>query len=269
MGQLPGTKNQIEKSFVDVFGSLFRFSVWANLGFRDIKSRYRRSLIGPFWITISMGAMILATGVLFSQLFNTDITEFLPFIAIGFILWTYLNSSLIEGSTSFIDAGTMIHQTNIPLTIHLLRVLSRNVIVFGHNVVIFFAVCLYFRIPPSLNWLLALLGFFLVTVTLFGLSLFLATLSARFRDVPQIIASIMQMVFFVTPVIWQPSLMPDRNVVLVYNPFYHFYEVVRSPLLNQPVDQLSWFVVGGLSILGLVFSFFCFSAARRKIAYWV
>ena len=263
------TQSQLVKSSADFFGSLANVHVWFGLGLRDVKSRYRRSVIGPFWITISMGAMILATGILFSQLFNTELTEFLPFIAIGFILWTYLNSALFDCSTSFIDAGAMIHQTNMALSIHLLRVISRNFIIFAHNLLIFFLVCIYFQIPPSMDWLLSILGLALVTLNLVSFGLLLATLSARFRDIPQIVSSIMQMVFFVTPVIWQPSLIPNRNFVLVYNPFYHFYEVVRSPLLNQPVDPLSWIVVCGLGLLTTMLSFAVFTAARRKIAYWV
>ena len=120
----------------ELIEALKRSPLVATLGWHDIRARYRRSLIGPFWLTISMGVMIASIGIVFGRIFKTPMEEYLPFLASGIIFWTFLSSSIIDGSSAFINAHGMIRQLALPLHIHTLRVLWRNIIILIHNILI-------------------------------------------------------------------------------------------------------------------------------------
>jgi ABC-2 type transport system permease protein/lipopolysaccharide transport system permease protein len=98
---------------------------------------------------------------------------------------------------------------------------------------------------------------------LFGLT------SARFRDVPQIAASITQVLFFITPIIWMPDMLPDRALLLDMNPAFHLLEIVRAPMLGALPDVESWFIAGTTTVLGWLVAITVYTIYRWRIAYWV
>ncbi len=261
--------SQWMRALADIASGAGAIHLWGKLGWLDIAQRYRRSAIGPFWLTISMGVMIVSMGALFAGLFKTDIHDYLPFIAISFILWGFIASAVTEGCTAFIAADALIKQSNLPLSLHVFRGVWRNLIILAHNSVIFALLAVYFRMTPSWTWLLAPVGAAFIAVNAVWAGLLLGALSARFRDVPQIAASIMQVFFFLTPIIWQPALVPDRTYILDYNPFYHFLEIVRTPLLGQMPALASWAAVLAMTFSGGAASIAFFALTRRRIAYWV
>src|SRR4051812_1721789 len=77
----------------DILGGLAAWRLWSMLGWLDIRQRYRRSMLGAFWLTISMGVMVMALGTLYSSLFKVEINEFLPFIAAGLTIWGFLSTA--------------------------------------------------------------------------------------------------------------------------------------------------------------------------------
>src|SRR5258708_94942 len=142
----------------DIVSSLKRYSLAGMLGWQDVRQRYRRSAVGPFCLTISMGAMIGSIGVVFRHIFKTPMSGFLPFLAAGMILWGLVSSVINEGCTGFIAAEGIIKQLPIPLNVHILRLLWRNLIIFAHNLVIFPLVLLAVGRPLNLNALISIPG---------------------------------------------------------------------------------------------------------------
>ncbi len=251
--------------------SFHRISLVSILGWHDIRCRYRRSIIGPFWLTISMGVMISSIGIVFGQIFNTSIDEFLPFLATGIILWAFITGMINEGCTAFIDSEEMIKQLNIPFFIYIFRVLWRNILILAHNILILPLV--FFVMDKSIETvaLWAIPGFLLVALSLSWMAMLFAMLCARYRDLPQIIASVLQMAFYLTPIIWMPSLLPDRIGlnILQFNPFYHLLELIRAPLLGVEPSMTSWFFVLAMAILGWGLTLFFFSRLHKSVAYWL
>lgn len=245
------------------------WQVWGLLGWQDIRQRYRRSRIGPFWLTISMGVMVGSLGLLYAGLFKLPVADYLPFLAIGFIVWGLISALITDGCSAFISAEGTIKQVRMPLSIHVYRVVWRNLIIFAHNIVIFVVVAVIFSIWPGWAGLLALPGLALVCLNGLWAGLLLGLVSARFRDVPQIVASVVQVAFFLTPIIWKPELLPERAHVLVLNPFYHFVRLVREPLLGQVPGALSWLFVLGVTVAGFAVTFAMYRRYRWRIAYWV
>ena len=265
----PPTASQTELAIRDlVLGARARH-LWGLLGWQDIRRRYRRSVLGPFWLTISMGVFVAALGTLYGSLLRVELSVYVPYLALGFIVWTLVASSFTEGCVAFTGAEGIIKQTTQPLSVHVYRIVWRNVIVFFHNAVIFVVVALVFSHWPGWTGLLALPGLVLVCVSCVWAGLLLAIVSARFRDVPPLVASLMRVMFFLTPIIWMPSLLPGRALLLELNPFYHFLELVRAPLLGQAPGLVSWLAVAGIALGGWLLTFVMFRRYRRRIAYWI
>lgn len=254
-----------------ILSSFKKLSLIATLGWHDIRGRYRRSVIGPFWLTISMGVMIASIGIVFGQIFNTPMNEYLPFLTAGIILWTFITGTINEGCTGFIEAEGMIKQLPIPLFVHILRVLWRNLLILAHNILILPLTLLVIGKGIGLEALLAIPGLLLVALCLSWVALLFAMLCARYRDLAQIVASVLQVAFYLTPIIWMPSLLPDRMgaAVLQFNPFFHLIELLRAPLLGTAPSVTSWLVVLVIAVVGWGFTLLFFSRLRHRVAYWL
>ena len=270
---LPPAPSQTELALLDILQGARARHLWGLLGWQDIRRRYRRSVLGPFWLTLSMGVLVATLGTLYGTLLKVEFAVYVPFLALGFIVWTLISGLITDGCAAFTSAESIIKQTNLPLSVHVYRMVWRNLLTFCHNAAIFFVVAAVFSIWPGWTGLLALPGLVLLCLNGMWLGLFLGIVSARFRDVPPIVASVVRIAFFVTPIIWMPELMSSRaamlGLVLDLNPFFHFLELVRAPLLGQVPGLLSWLAVSGMTLGGWLATFALFRRYRRRIAYWV
>ena len=118
------TPSRASQAVVDIVGGMRDYHLWGLLAWQDIRQRYRRSTIGPFWLTISMGALVGGLGMLYAGLFRLQIADYLPFVAAGFVLWGFVSGVINEGCTAFIDAAAIIKQMRLPLSVHVFRVVS-------------------------------------------------------------------------------------------------------------------------------------------------
>jgi ABC-type polysaccharide/polyol phosphate export permease len=257
--------------WIDIFAALRGYELAGVLGWQDIRRRYRRSLLGPFWLTISMGILIGSLGFIFGNLFDTSMKEFLSFLTLGLILWTFIATVLTEACTGFTEAEAMIKQISLPLFTHILRILWRNLIIFAHNIVIFPIVLLIFWVPLRATALLSVVGLVLLILNLSWMSLILAVFCTRYRDIRQIIINLLQVSFYLTPIIWMPQLLPKRaNIILLNaNPFFHLIEIIRAPLLGTPPSVLNWQIGILLALAGWGGTILFYGQFRSRIAYWL
>jgi lipopolysaccharide transport system permease protein len=242
------------------------------LGLADIKLRYRGSILGPFWLTISTGIMIGAMSFLYAELFHADIHTYLPYLTVSLLFWNYLSMLVTDGCACFTQSDSLIKGTRMPFTVHALRSLIRNTIVLAHNLVVLIGVFLIMQISVSLYTLWAIPGLLLWLIDAFAISLLFGAFCARFRDVPQIIASVLQIAFFITPIMWNANLLEGRqgfDLLISYNPFYYLLEITRAPLLGMPLT--ADVVAKALIVSGVItaVSAVAFARARGRIAYWV
>lgn len=255
----------------DITAAVQRYQLVGVLGWQDIRQRYRRSALGPFWITIGMAVMIATIGIVFGQIFKTPLYDFFPFLAIGTILWSFISTVIAEGGMGFIASEAIVKQLPIPLFVHILRMLWRNLLILAHNIVIFPLVLVAVGRPLGWVALLSVPGLALTTLNLGWIALVLGVLCTRYRDLPQIITSVLQVVFYITPIMWLPKLLPSRAGAYLVdsNPFYHMLEVVRAPLLGQFPSTLNWTVSAALAVLGWTFALFVYGRYKHRIAYWL
>ena len=170
---------------------------------------------------------------------------------------------------SFVAGEGIIKQVSLPLSIHVYRMVWRNLIIFFHNIVIFGVVAIFFAIWPGWVALLAIPGLAIISFNGVWAGLLLGLVSTRFRDVPQIVTSIVQLAFFLTPILWKPELLPNRVIVVDFNPFYHLVELVRAPLLGQFPEISSWLAALAITLLGWIVTFGMYARYRWRIPYWL
>jgi lipopolysaccharide transport system permease protein len=242
------------------------------LSFMDIKLRYRGSLLGPFWLTLSTAVMIGAIGFLYAGLFHQDVAKYLPYLSISLVFWTFLSTLTGEGGTSFTAVEGMIRAQRMPFSLHAARVVMRNLFILAHNLVVIVVVFAIFRVVPSPAVISIIPALLLWLVDGMAVCLLLGVFGARFRDIPPIIGSIVQIAFYVTPVLWSPTMIMHRHIgrlLVEWNPFYALLQILRGPLLGLPLEPAVWGVALGYSALLLVLSALVFTRARARITYWV
>ena len=264
-----GLDNATATAIADIVSGALLWRLWGRLGWNDILQRYRRSLLGPLWLTASMAIMVVALGVLYAELFKTPVDRLMPYLSVGVVIWTLVSSFLTEAGSLFTSSESYIKQIRLPYSVYVYRSCWSKLIIFAHNAIIYFGVLLYFEIWPGAIALLALPGLLLVLLNGALMSLCIGMVSARFRDIPQVIGSLVQIAFFVTPIFWTPDLLQGRTFVLDFNPFYHLVEIVRGPLLGTVPSGENYLAVALITVVNAVVAGAFFIRFRARISYWI
>jgi len=265
-------RSPLAAAFFDLVEGGRRWYLWSLLGWHDIRQRYRRSVIGPFWITLSMGILVAALAFVYSGLFKENVSSLLPYLAAGFIFWGLISTSMNESCAAFTSAENVIRQTPMPLVVHVLRVIARNFVIFLHNLSIWVIVAVWLSIPPTWETLLVLPGIVIICANLAWLGLVLAIICARFRDVVQIVMNVTQIAFFITPIMWRPDYVEQgrtRQFLVEGNPFHHLLAIGRDPLLGVAPGLESWIYCGIMLVVGWLLAVAVFLRYRRYVAYWL
>ncbi len=258
-----------QEALDDLLQGALKYELWSRMAFHEIRQRFRRSLLGPFWLTLSMGIMVGALGLVFGAIFKQDVQQSLPYISTGLIFWGLLTSCINEGTTAFIGSESYIRNVPLPISLHIYRMLARNLIIWGFNMAIYIVVLLIFKINPGYSVFLFFPAFVLFVANLFWIVIFVSVLSTRFRDIPQVVANLLQVIFFVTPVWWSVTSLPNRPAFVSLNPLYHLMEIVRAPLLGERPNPESWLVAIALLLVGSGLAAYLYRRAYARISYWV
>jgi lipopolysaccharide transport system permease protein len=250
---------QMRTTIRDVFRSARMWHIWTRLGVQDIRLRYRRSALGPAWVFVNLAVLVLAIGFIYANLLGQDPRGFIPYLTVGLVMWGYLTNSIVEGGNAFVNSEGYIKQISLPIYVYVFRAF----VAVGLNTLItlcaFVIVVIIYRVPISLGTLFAVPGLLLVMAASLMLITIFAHLNTRFRDVAHMASVGMQVLFYVTPVIFPADLLRRRrnlSYVIELNPMYHLIEVVRHPLLiATPADWHNYAAVG------LVLAVLCTGAA--------
>ena len=263
----------LNEALPDIWRGARRFELYTLLAWTDVKNRYRRTRLGPFWLTISMGLFIVAVGLLYSVIFANRGSDYIPYFGTGVIVWAFINSTISEQSDVFISGAPIIQNINVPRSIFIFRVLVSTLIVLGHNTVIIIILAVIFRMPINATIISALMGVALIGLNGVFVGMSIGTVCARYRDLPHMIASFLQITFFLTPIIWQTSIVEHSNkwvFLILLNPFYHFVEIVRSPIVSGEVaPTTSWVVVILFTMIFGVLATSIYAARVRRLGLWL
>jgi len=256
-------------AFADIVDGAKLWRLACMLGWFDIRLRYRGSMLGPLWLTLSTAVLVGALGVLYSTLFKMALRDYLPFLAISQILWSFISTTVAEGCTCFTSVDAVVRSVRMPFVLHAMRSVVRNVAVMAHNLIVIVVVYAYFDLWPGLNLLLTIPAMLLWLLNALAVTLLLGAFCARFRDVGPIVGSVMQIMFFVSPVIWKPEQLGQAAVYLPLNPFYSLLEIMRSPLLGTHASGLVWISACLYTLLLGAGTWAFFVRARGRLAFWL
>ena len=224
-------------------GIFDHFRIWFMLGMNDVRMRYRRSFLGPFWATISMAVTIAALAFVYSSIFKIDLKVYVPLVGISYIVWGYIATSINEAATVFIESANLIQTSNINFATYIFRTMLRNFVFFLHNLVLVPFIYLIFDQKISLEILLLFPGIIIFMLNIFWISAVVGFISARYRDMPQIINALVQIGFFVSPIMWRRSQISDHLAnFLDWNFFAIFLDLMRAPLLSETIESRIWIV---------------------------
>ena len=253
----------------DVRGAIELWPLWVRLGWNDILYRYRRSTLGPFWFTASMAITIVALGSVYSQVLRLPARELMPHVCVGLIVWAFMNSTVLEAGDLFTGSESYIKHVKLPYSLYVFRFVLSKTIIFAHDFPIYLATIAYFGIWPGPVAFYAIPGFLLLVINGVLITISLGMASARFRDIPRIIASLSQIVFLITPIIWVPGLLGERSYLAEANPFFHLIELIRAPLLGSAPSKHTLIAAVAITFTNLLVAGVLFTRYRNRIAYWI
>jgi ABC-type polysaccharide/polyol phosphate export permease len=268
--QGPIVHTEYDKAIGDIIDGVSSWRLWGRLGWQDVKRRYRRTLIGPFWTTLSLAIFMLSLGFVWAALWKQDPKTYLPFLAAGLIPWTLFASVISEGSGTYAANSSIITQLRFPYSALVCTVVWRNLIVFFHNLLIYVPIALYGGIPVNENTLLVVPGLLLFAINGIWISTLLSLACTRYRDFTPLVTSMLQISMFVTPIFWNPSQLGGEASRLVqYNIIYHYIDAIRAPLLGKAPSLVTWEAIFIATVVGWTTTLILYSRFRRRIAYWI
>lgn len=272
----PSQSKTLKAAWSDLVRGFNQHELWLQLGWQDIKQRYRRSVLGPLWITIATGVMAAALGLLYSVLFKIPVAQFLPHVTVGLIMWNFISGCIKEGSDVFIDNEGLIKQLPSALSVHVYRLVWKQTLFLAHNMVIWVILMLIFPRPLGWDILLAIPALALLIVNGVWVSMFFGIIATRYRDVSPLLEAGTQLLFYVTPIVWttqtlyeQGGAVSERAKLAQLNPLYHYMEVVRAPLIGVDLPAYHWWVVIGCTIAGVFLALGAMKQWRFRVSYWV
>ena len=258
-----------ERAMADLRDGLSQWRLALALARLDLRNRYRGSVLGPLWMSLSTLIMLIGLGLLYGALFKFKLSNYLPHLAVSLIVWQWMAGFINDSCATLTSAEGVIRQMRLPYTLHALRVAFRNTLVAAHSLPLIPIVFLIFGQVPGPEALLAIPGLGLIGINMLAGGLLLGMGCARFRDIPPIVANVVQLAFFVSPILWKPELLGDAMVWMAFNPFYALLETVRGPLLEGGGPPLAWLAAIFYTTLHVVLAGFLFARFRSRIAFWV
>ena len=278
-GPLPASDSQtFRRAFKDLRDGFAQRELWLSLGWQDIKQRYRRSVIGPFWITIATGVQAAAMGILYSALLDIPLDEFLPYVTVGLIVWNLISASILEGSEVFIANEGLIKQLPSALSVHVYRLVWRQLLLFAHNLVIYVIMVFAFGVWRHLTWtsLAAIPAIALIVVNAAWVSIMFGIFSTRYRDIAPILGSMTLLLFVLTPIMWttqsleaQGGQAAERVKLAELNPLFHYLDIVRAPMIGQDQQAYHWYIVLAITVVGWTAAILALRKYRARVPYWV
>ena len=221
----------------------------------DTVQSYRRTMLGPVWITLSLIVFTAAMTLVYGALFAVPTREYAAYLLCGMIVWLWVSALLTEVGNTFINSSQLLKSSTIDKSIFVWAAVHKQAIILAHHFVIYAALVALQVIQLSVYTLLAVPALVILYLLSIPVTAMAVILFCRYRDLPRLVGSSIVVVMMITPIFWQANMITGWKTVIVhFNPVYHLVEFVRAPLLGQlPAPSSVWVVMGmtaGFWILG-------------------
>lgn len=253
----------------DIVGGARRLRLASWLAATDLEARYHRTVFGSFWSLLSQAVWVGSIALAFSLLFRISLTEFLPYLAVGMGLWTFLSGVLVEAPSIFTRNAPLISTYRYPLSLYVHRGLITQFIQLAHYMIV--AAVALALVQQSVGWQLLL--FIPAMVIYFGVGfavmVIFGFIGARYRDFQQVVPNVLQLLFLLTPIFWKRELVASHPWIADINPLYHLVEIGRGSILNTPFNPAHWIFCVTLMFVLLAIAWLMLGTQRRSLYYWL
>jgi len=239
------------------------------LAMGELRAKYKRTMLGPFWIVISLAFGSVGLSFLWSHLWNVPYEDIIPNITLGFLVWMFIVGTIVDSTVCFTNSSSLIQNLKLPVTFFPLLCVVRQFLTFLHSLVIVVVVIFIFPPKDPIFLLIFPPGLFLVSVTLLLISFFIGAISARFRDIPPLVTSIMPMLFFLTPVLFRIQQAGDIAWLIWLNPFTYFITLLRDPLSGYFPGVTVILISLAICVFSYVALCIVVAPKLRKIVFWI
>lgn len=233
---------------------------------------YRRTALGPLWQLVGPALFVAFLGLLYAEIGSVQPETFIPHLAVGLVVWTLISQFVIRSATIYQRNRAQILQGTMKLKEVILVESANNVLIFLHQLPIVVAVFIIYRVSLSADVVVSLVGLMAIIANGIWVTQVFGILGARYRDLPEVFQAVMRIAFLATPILWMPSSTGRGSIMgafLLFNPFYHFVEVVRAPLLGQPTTAISWMVVLGFTVIGFTTAHLMKKRYNKLVPLWI
>jgi len=256
----------------DIKGSIKEPEFWAYSSWLDIVTKYRRSRLGLVWLAIPPLIYVVGVGYYFAKLQNIPAMEFIPHLGLGYLLFRFLMTVITESSNVLPANASFILDGHARLTDFVFRIIAKGLFYLLTALPI---ICIVMALSPDLRvvglaTLLPAFGLLLINALWMGIAISL--LGARLPDMHELMASVFIFGFILTPILWKASAAPAGTVHGIFmrvNPLYHLIELVRAPLLGEPIERLTYWYVLGLTVAGWCLTTLLYRRYARFVPLWV
>lgn len=240
-----------------------------HLSWTEIKARYARSAIGPFWLVLTTAISILVLSYIWSILFNLDKETFIPSLTVGLIIWQFLAACINEAPNCFVIYSSIIRNYSHPVWIYPTALVIKNFIIFLHNIIIIAVVFVIY--PPEFGWATAMIfpALLLILLVLTQITTILAFLGARYKDFGSAIIAFMSIAFFLSPVIFQPNQLGVKEHLMWFNPFSYLITIIRDPLTGHVSDGFVYLATIIFMFIATALMHFLLTRYRYRVLYWI
>ena len=261
--------NALRFSFLDAIAGCRNWQKWFALARVDLKKRYSRTTIGSFWASASFFLTIVILGSFYAFVFHRDPPVYIPHFSSGLLCWLFIQAMVTEGGNTFIKYESFVKEFNLPLSTYVLACVWKNFQLMSFQFLVLAALDIFWLQKFSWATLSVIPAAAIFLLNGFFVSLLFATIVTRFRDIAQLLGNIMRVAFFVTPILWMPDFRPGLKEFVIFNPAYHFIELIRVPVYGMVAPLLNWAVALGMTFLLGLISFIVFGKYYMRIRYWI
>lgn len=249
---------------------LINYDRWYYPAIINLKTRYSRTVLGPFWETLATAIFISFAGFLWSKIFKMNVVDFIPHLFSGMVIWKFYAMVIGSSSLSYIENAALIKSIKHEYITHNLKCIFRDFLIFLHNLPICLLVVFFFQ-GFNLNIFYLLISFPIMIISSFCVSYIMSLICLRYRDIHYLVQSLMQLIFFFTPIMWKPEQLGEKGMLFVIKPniIYHYVEIIRAPILGKPIPLFSFFATFLFMFFLLFLVNFLYKKYNKRIPYWL
>lgn len=262
------SSNSFNKAMVDVKNGFLRYPIWIHQAYHQLSAKYKRTVFGTLWISGNFLFMSFSVAFVFSSLFNHDLKVFLPFCLLGNLVGTSFVWIITEAPDLFMTNSPIIKNNALPFTTYAFEAVCKLLILFLHNLAVYFFVVIIFGIAPIPSWE-AIISLILLPIMILPWGVLIGMISARYRDLRFLLPNLATLMFFLTPIYWMPDMLGERIYIAKLNPLYHMVSIVREPLLGRAPTMENWVYSIVFTLIGIALFLIFFPMFRKKIPFWV